>query len=60
MLDTAQTRTTGITEMSKPNHPEGVENSEPIGYPTPEEIAEVQKAMEELSKLFERLDEEDF
>jgi hypothetical protein len=47
-------------EMNKPEHPEGVEGSEPIVYPTPEEISEVRKAMEELSRLFKLLDEENF
>ena len=51
MLDTEQMRTTGITEMNKPNHPEGVEGSEPFHYPTPEEIGKIHAVMEELRKL---------
>lgn len=50
MLDTAQTRTTGITEMNKPNHPEGVEGSEPIYYPSAEELAKFKELLDKFNK----------
>jgi hypothetical protein len=37
--------------MNKPNHPEGVEGSDPLHYPTPEEIGKFHAIMEELRKL---------
>ena len=50
LLDTEQTRTTGIMEMNKPEHPEGVEWSEPLHYPTPEELAEFKELTDKFSK----------
>lgn len=50
MLDTEQMRTTGITEMSKPDHPEGVEGSTPFHYPSPEEIGRLHAIMEEFKR----------
>ena len=50
VLDTEQTRTTGITEMNKPNHPEGVEGATPIHYPSPEEVAKAKELFEKFNK----------
>jgi len=50
VLDTEQTRITGILAMNKPNHPEGVEGSEPIHYPSPEEVAKFNELFEKFNR----------